>query len=68
LRPAYDLRYLGVTPGAYAITKLGGELIDTANDRRDAMRRGCAAAGETGARVWIAVEDSPATFHEVVCP
>ncbi len=53
---------------AYVISNLRGDSIGTSHDRREAMRRACAAAAATGAHVWICVENSQETYHEVLCP
>jgi len=54
--------------GLYVITKADGERIGTSADRREAMRRACAAIRDSGARVWMHVKGNPGTYHEVLCP
>lgn len=61
-----DIIIHGAGADAYIIATLGGQPIGTSDDRREAMRRGCAAAAATGASVWIRVEDD--IYHEVLCP
>jgi hypothetical protein len=52
----------------WVIATVAGERIGTSNDRFDAMRRACAAARATGAGVWVRVDGSSETYHEVICP
>jgi hypothetical protein len=54
--------------GVYAIVKMDGEQIGTSDDRRDAMRRACAAADDPGATVWVCVDPSFGLYNEVLCP
>ena len=55
-------------PGAYVIVRMDGAWIGTSDNRRDAMRRACAAALGTGAKVWVHPHSASDTYNEVVCP
>jgi hypothetical protein len=63
-----DIVVRSIGAGTYMVSRIAGERIGTCHDRFDAMRRACAAARETGANVWIRVDDSSETYHEVLCP
>jgi hypothetical protein len=55
-------------PGVYVIANMGGQRIATSDNRLDAMRRACAAAGDGGATVWVCIDASSDIYNEVLCP
>jgi hypothetical protein len=63
-----DLVILIDSSGAYVIVTIDGQRIGTSHSRRDAMRLACAAAADTGATVWLCIDASSQSYHEVVCP
>jgi hypothetical protein len=54
--------------GEYVIATVEGDLIGTCDSRRDAMRRACTVADQTGATVWVCIDESLELYSEVVCP
>ena len=65
---AQDIVIHSEGPGAYVIVRANGERLGKSENRREAMLRACAAAGDGEATVWVCIDPLLDIYSEVLCP